>query len=165
MACHMCIRVRRTTVWFRNAHVAIYKSYANISHHHAPHIHARRVASHSHVRHAQYMRWTATELQLKSESPAKLYNRAQNTKGLFTLNPDSNRFSNWISQCEFNANPMRINHVIRIHTALCGTEFTRTRWLQVATPPHSYHGTLVRSLLQPAIILLLKLSRYMEHSV
>ena len=60
-----------------------------------------------------------------------------------------------------NANPMRINH---IHTALCGTKFTHARWLQVATS-HSYHGALVRSLLQPAIILLLELSRYMEHSV
>ena len=47
------------------------------------------------------------------------------SKGLFTLNPDSNRFSNRIAQCEFNANPMRINRVIRVHTALCGTEFTR----------------------------------------
>ena len=31
------------------------------------------------------------------------------TKGLSTLNPDSNWFSNRIAQCEFNANPMRIN--------------------------------------------------------
>ena len=35
---------------------------------------------------------------------------------------------------------MRIIRVDRVHTALCGTEFTRARWLQVATPPHSYHG-------------------------
>ena len=54
---------------------------------------------------------------------------------------------------------MRID---RVHTALCGTKFTRGRWFQVATPPHSYHGALVRSLLQPAIILLLELSRYVE---
>ena len=74
---------------------------------------------------------------------------------------DSNRFSNRTAQCKFNANPMRID---RVHTALCGTEFMHTRWLQVATPPHNYHGTLIRSLLQPAIILLLQLSRYMKHS-
>ena len=85
-----------------------------------------------------------------------------NIKGLYTLNLESNRFSNRIAQCKFKANPMRINHV---HTAMCGTEFTRVHWLQVAAPPHSYHGILIRSLLQPAIILLLELSRYVEHSV
>ena len=70
-------------------------------------------------------------------------------KGQTTLNLNSNCFSNWIAQCEFNVNPMNIDHV---HTALCGTEFTHARWLQVATPPHSYHSALIRSLLQPAII-------------
>ena len=39
------------------------------------------------------------------------------------------------------------------------------RWLQVATPPHSYPCTLVRSLLQPVFILLFKMSRYVEHSL
>ena len=61
------------------------------------------------------------------------------TKGLFTLNPDSNRFSNRIAQCEFNANPMRINCMIRVHTALCGTEFTRARW------PHLHTATMAPS--------------------
>ena len=44
----------------------------------------------------------------------------------------SYQFSNRIAQCEFNANPMRIDHV---HTALCGIKFTRAHWLQVVTPP------------------------------
>ena len=65
------------------------------------------------------------------------------SKGASTLNPDSNQSSNRIAQCEFNANPMRID---RVHTALCRTEFTHACWLQVATPPHSYHGALIRSL-------------------
>ena len=42
------------------------------------------------------------------------------SKGASTLNPNSNQFSNRIAQCEFNANPMRID---RVHTALCRTEF------------------------------------------
>ena len=80
------------------------------------------------------------------------------SKGLFTLNPDSNRFSNQIAQCESNAHQSRDScpHCIvrnRIHACT------------LTTPPHSYHGALVRSLLQPAIILLLELSRYVEHSV
>ena len=37
----------------------------------------------------------------------------------------------------------------------------------MATPPHtcSCHSTLVRSVLQPAIVLLLEMCRYVEHSV
>ena len=38
-------------------------------------------------------------------------------------------------------------------------------WLQVATSPHSYCSALVRSVLQSAMVLLLEMSRYVEHSV
>ena len=46
----------------------------------------------------------------------------------------------------FSLSPMCID---RVHTALCRTKFTHAHWLQVATPPHSYHGAIVRSVLQP----------------
>ena len=76
--------------------------------------------------------------------------------GLSTLSPDSNCFSNQfeIVQCKSNA------HRLRPHCI----EFTRC-WLLVATPPHNYHSALVRSVLQPAIILLLKMSRYVGQCV
>ena len=80
-------------------------------------------------------------LQCPCEQP--LIESLSATKNASTLNPDSNRFSNRIAQCEFNANPMCIDCV---HIALCRTEFTHAFWLQVATPPHSYYGALIRSL-------------------
>ena len=50
------------------------------------------------------------------------YLEVPESKGASTLNPDSNWFNKRIAQCEFNANPMRID---RVHTALCRTEFIR----------------------------------------
>ena len=56
-------------------------------------------------------------------------------------------------------------HIDCVHSALCETNSRMHVDFQVATPPHSYNSALVRSVLQPAIILLLEMSRYLEHNV
>ena len=71
------------------------------------------------------------------------------SKGLSTLNVDS---INWIARCEFNAQRL-CPHCFVWNKLICA------HWLQVATPPHSYHSTFFRTLLQPAIVLLLGMSR------
>ena len=40
-------------------------------------------------------------------------------KGLFTLNPDSNWFSNWITQCEFSAHWLRPHCIVRNRIHAC----------------------------------------------
>ena len=77
------------------------------------------------VRSVIWIRWClvmsmARLLVMKKSAPRILLVLwPQLCKGLSTLNPDSNRFSNWIAQCEFNANSMRIQCVLIVSTLHC----------------------------------------------
>ena len=61
------------------------------------------------------------------------------TKGLSTLNPDSNWFSNRIAQCEFNANLMRIDHPHCIVWELNSRLHVDFKW------PHLHTATMAPS--------------------
>ena len=65
------------------------------------------------------------------------------TKGLSTLNPIQTGSVTELPNANFQCHRWRPHCIVL-------NEFTFTRWLQVATPPHSYPCTLVRSVLQLA---------------
>ena len=53
---------------------------------------------------------------------------------------------------------MRIQCASSCPYCIVWNDFMRAHWLQVATPPHSYHCALVRSVLQPVFVLLFEMN-------